>query len=89
MKTLTIPHDTSPPKFQIKIGESFHLKFDKDGEVNHHDLDHFDPPLPKHKVGPSTQVSTHKAKKRSGDITSTTTIQNIDSSSTPPMLIGD
>jgi len=77
------------PKFEIKVGDSFHLKFDKNGEVNHHDLDHFDPPLLKHEVGPSTQVSTHKAKKGEVNITSTTTIQNIDSSSTPPMLIGD
>jgi hypothetical protein len=67
MKTLTIPHDTSPPKFEIKVGDSFHLKFDKDGEANHHDLDHFDPSLPKHKVGPSTPVSTHRRKKRRGE----------------------
>jgi hypothetical protein len=90
MKTLTIPHDTSPPKFEIKVGESFHLKFDKDGQVNHNDLDHFDPPLPKHKVGPSTPVSTYKAKKKGEvSITFTTSIQNTDSSSTHTILIGD
>ncbi len=90
MKTLTIPHDTSPPKFEIKVGESFQLKFDKDGEVSHHDLDHFDPALPKQRVGPRTPASTHKALKRGEvNITFTPTIQNTDSSSSHTILIGD
>jgi hypothetical protein len=89
-KTLTIPHDTSPPKFGVKVGESFDLKFDKEGKVSHQDLDHFDPVLPKGKVGPSTPVSTHKAKKKGEvNITFTTIIQNTDSSSTHTILIGD
>jgi hypothetical protein len=68
VNTLTIPHDTLD--FKMKVGESFHLKFDKDGEVSHQDVDHFDPLLPKHTVGPSTPVSTHKAlKKGKVDIT--------------------
>jgi hypothetical protein len=90
MKALTIPQDTSPRKFEIKVDESFHLKFDKEGKVSHHDLDHFDPVLPQGKVGPSTPVSTHKAlKKGEVNITFTPTIQNTDSFSTHTILIGD
>jgi hypothetical protein len=59
MKTLTIPHHTA--RFDIKVGQHFHLRFNEDGQISHHDSSHFDPVLPNTTVGPGTPESTHEA----------------------------
>jgi hypothetical protein len=62
MKTLTVPRDTPPPKFEVKIDQCFHLKFEKAGQISLQHADYFAPPLPKDEM-PIDTVTTHATKK--------------------------
>jgi hypothetical protein len=71
----------------IKRGDCFDLIFDEDGEINHDNKTHLDPPLTKHSV--KAHEKSHHCAKQKGKVELQFTPNNSALATTRTILIGD
>jgi hypothetical protein len=83
--TFTIPQDE---EFYIKVGKSFLLAFNEEGDLQHNDSDHFDPKLINGHVDSQTPVQPYKALKE-GKVKIEFTPSKKDDGSSHTILIGN